>query len=150
DPSVARAAEFLRQSVAGSTSTYEFASMLLFFDRLGNPQDKPLLAMLAANLMAGQLPNGGLSYNLPVPQGVDDTRAFLAALALTRPRSNLELFVADGRPSAKLLGVKAELVPDIKYDPDEPFRAAALPALLAKMSEPFRTAPCLTPPSRLN
>ncbi len=65
DPVVQKAAEFIRSRVAGTNYTYELSLAVLFFDRLGDAKDKPLIQTCALRLIAGQFWTGGWSYICP-------------------------------------------------------------------------------------
>jgi hypothetical protein len=62
DPAVRRAAAFVRRAAPRNDATYEIALSILFLDRLGDPQDRPLIQALAVRLLAGQDVTGGWSY----------------------------------------------------------------------------------------
>src|SRR5262249_26262118 len=66
DPGIKAAAQFLRRSSANLTHTYSIALIIMFLDRLGDDQDKPLLETLTIRLLNGQSPTGGWSYNCPI------------------------------------------------------------------------------------
>ncbi len=65
DPVVLRAAECLRPQLSTLHRTYEISLALLFFDRLGDPQDKAAIRSLALRLIAGQCRTGGWCYRCP-------------------------------------------------------------------------------------
>jgi hypothetical protein len=65
DPAIVRAAAYLRQDSVKLTHTYSISLAILFFDRLGDVRDVPLLESLMVRLMAGQGADGGWSYNCP-------------------------------------------------------------------------------------
>jgi hypothetical protein len=68
DPAVQKTAEFLRRSwtdISDLHTTYCLALSILFFDRLGDPQDTPIIQALALRLLAGQNAAGGWSYVCP-------------------------------------------------------------------------------------
>ncbi len=62
DPVIQKAADFLRALVLANDRTYEVSLALLFFDRLGDAKDKPLIRTLALRLIAGQHVTGGWNY----------------------------------------------------------------------------------------
>ncbi len=62
DPAIRRTAAFVRRQAPGNDQTYEIALAILFLDRLGDPQDEPLIQALAVRLLAGQDETGGWKY----------------------------------------------------------------------------------------
>jgi hypothetical protein len=62
DPVVQKAAQWLRPRVTRLEETYDLALALLFFARLGDPQDKAAIRSLAMRLIAGQRRSGGWTY----------------------------------------------------------------------------------------
>jgi hypothetical protein len=62
DPAIQKAAEFIRKYLPQNDKTYETALSLLFLDRLGDPQDKPLIRSLTLQIIAGQCLTGGWGY----------------------------------------------------------------------------------------
>jgi hypothetical protein len=74
DPAIEKAAEYLRhhwEEINDHNTTYAVALMILFFDRLDDPADTPLIQGLALRLLAGQTASGGWSYSLPLLSGED-------------------------------------------------------------------------------
>jgi hypothetical protein len=65
DPSVQKAAEFVRTGVADLTWTHSIGPTILFLDRVGDANDIPLIKTLAARLLAGQGNDGGWGYQCP-------------------------------------------------------------------------------------
>ena len=65
DPSVQKAAQAIRLASTNCTHTYSISLSILFFDRLGEPADVPLIESLAVRLLAGQNGSGGWSYKCP-------------------------------------------------------------------------------------
>jgi hypothetical protein len=65
DPVIEKAATFLRRTALKTSFTYELSLALLFFDRLGDPNDKKLIQSLGLRLLAGQCRTGGWSYRNP-------------------------------------------------------------------------------------
>lgn len=66
DPLVQRSAQFIRWKAAKLDGTYELALSILFLDRLGDPQDRFLIQVLAMRLVAGQTATGGWGYKCPI------------------------------------------------------------------------------------
>jgi hypothetical protein len=73
DKDVRRAANAVRRASIPLTHTYSLALAILFFDRLGDPGDIPLIESLTVRLLAGQTPNGGWDYRCP-PIGAAEMR----------------------------------------------------------------------------
>ncbi len=146
---VVRVAQFVRANSSRSIMHYDVSCCILFLDRLGDPADRPLIRSLALRLMAGQGPKGGWGYTLAPGFGLNDETNFLNALMATRPKNNLELFVAgaSGVPSAHLLGVKPDLVPNVKFEPDAVFQTDEAREALAKLSPESKRAAVFALPS---
>jgi hypothetical protein len=66
DPAMQKAAQWLRTRMTRADKTYELSLALLFFDRLGDPQDKAAIRTLAVRLIAGQWPSGGWTYRCSI------------------------------------------------------------------------------------
>ncbi len=73
DPAIIKAADYAREAMPRINRTYPAALFLLFFDRLNDPQDKGHIQELAMRLIAGQSPNGGWSYRVPLLSAKDAT-----------------------------------------------------------------------------
>jgi hypothetical protein len=85
DPGLKQAAAGVRGVAGQLDSTYEVALAILFLDRMGDRQDKKVIQMLAARLMAGQTGTGGWGYKVPKLSN-PDLEGLLAALRkLHRP-----------------------------------------------------------------
>jgi hypothetical protein len=68
DPVVQKAAEWLRPQLPNlkrSHENYQLSLVLLFLDRLSDPQDKAVIRSLALRLIAGQHRSGGWGYECP-------------------------------------------------------------------------------------
>jgi hypothetical protein len=65
DRNVLRAADVVRKASIGVTETYTIAVSILLFDRLGDPDDIPLIESLTLRLLAGQTGTGGWNYSCP-------------------------------------------------------------------------------------
>lgn len=65
DPAVQRAAVYLRSASLTLTHTYSLALCNMFFDRLGDPADVPLIESITVRLMFGQSSLGGWTYQCP-------------------------------------------------------------------------------------
>jgi hypothetical protein len=67
DKAIQRATTAVRLGCIRADRTYSISLSLLFLDRLGDPDDIPLIESLAVRLLAGQLSRGGWQYDCPVP-----------------------------------------------------------------------------------
>jgi uncharacterized protein (TIGR03067 family) len=65
DPAIQKAAEALRDGSIPLTDTYSISLCILFFDRLGDAGDVPLIESLTVRLLAGQAGDGGWTYECP-------------------------------------------------------------------------------------
>jgi hypothetical protein len=65
DPVVQKAAAWMRPLRTKLDHTYDVSLALLFFDRLGEAQDKSAIRSLALRLIAGQCIDGGWGYRCP-------------------------------------------------------------------------------------
>jgi hypothetical protein len=79
DKAVVRAADALRKASPSLTHNYSICLSILFFDRLGDAKDVPLIESLTARLLAGQTSTGGWNYQCPLVPDVEVRR--LKALA---------------------------------------------------------------------
>jgi hypothetical protein len=79
DVSIRNAAFYLRNAAPTLNMTYDLALAVLFFNRLGDPEDRYWVQKLAVRLAAGQSGPGGWTYTCPVLNAEDHYR-FLAAL----------------------------------------------------------------------
>jgi hypothetical protein len=66
DPAVQNTARSLRDAADKLTWTYDLALSVLFFNRLGEPEDRPRVRKLALRLAAGQTLAGGWGYQCHV------------------------------------------------------------------------------------
>jgi hypothetical protein len=57
----------LRLASVSLTKTYSIALAIIYFNRLGEATDEPLVQSLALRLLAGQTSSGGWSYDCPGP-----------------------------------------------------------------------------------
>lgn len=65
EESVQKAAEVVRKSSLLTTHTYILSLSVLFLDRLGNPEDVPLIESMAVRLLQGQNASLGWTYHCP-------------------------------------------------------------------------------------
>ncbi|MGH7169520.1 MAG: hypothetical protein ACRELG_04495, partial [Gemmataceae bacterium] len=66
DPSIQRAAQYLRARAAKLDTTYDLSLGILFLDRLGDPKDEKIIQTFALRLVAGQSVTGGWGYKCPL------------------------------------------------------------------------------------
>jgi hypothetical protein len=71
DASIKNITAIVRDASYKQKGTYQVALCLMYLDRLGDPNDVPLIQMLAVRLMVGQTPNGGWGYQCveDIPNG---------------------------------------------------------------------------------
>jgi hypothetical protein len=103
DPRIQKAATFVRNRARKiqNRHTYQVSLALLFLDRLGEEKDRPLIRSLALRLVAGQNPDGGWNYDLPV--------------LTTKEENALEKFLQQTRPQG--LGRLVQLPDGRRIDP---------------------------------
>jgi hypothetical protein len=94
------------------TARRPFPSLsLLFLDRLGDPKDKPLIRTIAMRLVAGQLHDGGWTYNLPVLTA-ENEKEILRVLERTarrpRPVERPVQFAREKKPLERLPNPESE------------------------------------------
>jgi predicted Zn finger-like uncharacterized protein len=121
DPAVKKVADYLRRREAGNNkiaNTYDVSLAILFFDRLGVPQDRGLIQKLALRLVAGQKLSGGWDY--PVPVLADPVSGTLASL-LEKSKGGVL-----ANPATSKLEVK-------EVDPSKLGAGPALPAQIANL-----------------
>lgn len=63
DPAIQATAKAVREIALSETRTYQASLCLMFLDKLGEPEDVPLIQMLAVRLLVGQSVKGGWDYN---------------------------------------------------------------------------------------
>jgi hypothetical protein len=80
DKDVLRAAEIVRKASLNLTHNYSICLAILFFDRLGDANDIPLIESLTVRLLAGQSTTGGWNYRCP-PVSDAEVRRLQASLA---------------------------------------------------------------------
>lgn len=64
DPVIQKAAKLIRAGAVTEDQNYSISLALLFFDKLGDPRDAPLIESLAIRLLVGQSSTGGWTYYL--------------------------------------------------------------------------------------
>ena len=65
EPGMQQTIAAVRKGSVNANQTYSVALCLLFLDRLGDPDDVPLIESLAVRLLAGQARIGAYGYNCP-------------------------------------------------------------------------------------
>lgn len=80
DPSILKAARAVRQEMVTSNHVYSISLAILFLDRLGDPDDVPLIESLGVRLLEGQKLVGSWSYTTPAPDA-GETRRLTAVAA---------------------------------------------------------------------
>jgi hypothetical protein len=108
DPAVQKAAWVLREKCPSLTHNYSVCLAVMFFDRLGNPADEPLIESLALRIMASQGKTcGGWYYDLvPTPQS-EVTR-------LEQHYQQVKENKAELRKMARKPGDVSQLAPEIR------------------------------------
>ena len=87
DPAVRKAANLLRKEFIHNTHTYSVALGIMFFDRLGDASDEPLIKTLALRLMTSQADDGSWAYmcvGRPVTGDNSNTQFAMLALWVAR------------------------------------------------------------------
>jgi hypothetical protein len=89
DPLIEKAAHVLRRDLLGAANTYDLATALLFFDKLGHAADEPFIEGLAIRLVAGQTPQGGWGYHSRLTEKNDEAqlRAYLEGSLQNRDKA---------------------------------------------------------------
>src|SRR5262249_3028679 len=72
DAPIAAAAQLVRRDVGSIDDTYDRALAIMFLDRLGSPDDQPLIETCCLRIVAGQSNRGGWGYGCP--KITDDTQ----------------------------------------------------------------------------
>lgn len=140
DPTVQRAAHFVRANVLPLDFTYELSLAILFLDRLGEPRDRALVQGMALRLLAGQNDCGGWTYNCPLLNSQEMYQLYVFLHSNRQPNLLNPLFgtsadrrnmVGAGEPKPReatgtndafgqfgsLLAKGADTVPDAKNNP---------------------------------
>ncbi len=123
DPSVVKAATFVRKNSADLNTTYELSLAILFLDRLGNPKDNAVIQGMALRLLAGQNEAGGWTYTSHVFLTPPEMHQLLVFLKSHRPATPLPKALnpagADPRALADAPGTK------MAAKSDDPFQQLA-------------------------
>jgi hypothetical protein len=87
DPAITRAADFVRLHCPIETGVYAITTAILFLDRLGDPQDVPLIQALGVRLLAAQtrgVDPGGWGYH-SAPPGEAEAKWMQAVVQNRKP-----------------------------------------------------------------
>lgn len=100
DPVVQQAATFARELLFNSDRTYDLSLAILFLDKLGDPEDEPIIELLALRLMSGQNRSHGWTYTVAAAPAKDVARVreHMAKLKAAGPRQLPEKPPADKEP----------------------------------------------------
>ncbi len=98
DRAVQRAAAALRPASVTLTHTYSLALAILFFDRLGEPADVPLIQAMGVRLLAGQKASGGWTYECPA-NSREETHRLTTHIKKRPPAGGREPPGRDDRPA---------------------------------------------------
>jgi hypothetical protein len=102
DQAVKNAARFVRQSSATLERTYEISLAIVFLDKLGKAEDRPLIRTLGLRLAAGQRHVGGWGYVCPVLTKGQEEK-LLKLLSKKKPEENLRRFPLPKDPNSPSL-----------------------------------------------
>lgn len=162
DARVQKAAQYVRKAVPNMIQTYELALIILFLDRLGDPEDEKRIQTCALRLVAGQSQTGGWTYHCPRLSPANETDLLLV-MEQTRPKNAMDLFVNDSAPpgfvgqapgspadksiqndspESKLLS-PGDTAPDKPQADPEAFKKA-----LTRLPPHLRNLPSLQPPEK--
>jgi hypothetical protein len=84
DPAVKNITDMVRDASYKQTKTYQISLCLMYLDRYGDPNDTPLIQMLAIRLLVGQVADGGWGYDCITAVGPQDEQRLRANLKETR------------------------------------------------------------------
>jgi hypothetical protein len=112
DPLIQKAAEYTRRFIQTNGKTYDIALGIMFLDKLGDPEDEPLIEVLALQLLGGQNATFGWTYYCPGPSQKDAARLkeHYAKLAKAPPRLLPE---PETKPAVKAPRDPAKVDPDV-------------------------------------
>jgi hypothetical protein len=111
DPAVLKGAAAVRQASPGLTKAYCLALSIMLLDRIGDPDDEPLIQAMGVRLLAGQTTAGTWPYDCPLVGGLSEVRR-LTAIAQQK-----NLLIAKGempRPVPKGTDKRREMAPEIR------------------------------------
>jgi hypothetical protein len=119
DPAVRKAAEHVRNTSVLHYRTYQLSLVILFLDRLGDPQDVPVIQALAMQIIAGQTERGGWGYDCP-PLTAQQTQVLYKALKAREPKLPAALPKEADRGPEKSAPDGPAPPPAAKPSPDRP------------------------------
>jgi hypothetical protein len=99
DSTIQKAANALREAAIPLTDTYSITLCILFFDRLGDTGDVPLIESLTVRLLAGQTSDGGWTYDCP-SIGESEVHRLKGLLKVRNPNDRKQPLV-EKRPTLK-------------------------------------------------
>ncbi|HLJ95750.1 MAG TPA: TIGR03067 domain-containing protein [Gemmataceae bacterium] len=83
DPAIRKLAPALRDGSILLSDTYSISLCILFFDRLGDSRDVPLIESLTVRLLGGQSADGGWTYQCP---NINEAEAARLRKAIKQPK----------------------------------------------------------------
>jgi hypothetical protein len=107
DPVIQRAAAAIRQAFPNERRVYELSLDIFFFDKLGEPEDIPLIEAAAVRLMGAQAKDGEWTYTTSIFDVAAAEQARLTRLIASR---------RGGGAPAKLPRVWAQLDPNVQRE----------------------------------
>ena len=128
DPALQTIAKYVRDNALAQTATYEISLTIMFLDQLGKKSDRPTIQMLGIRLMAGQVANGGWSYDCGNPLTAEEETQLKKIFAD-------ESQLVSGGP-AKKGAPKIEVRPDLPPQPMTDFADNVPPAEKPKDEKP--------------
>lgn len=111
DATVTAIANSLRQQAFGDTKTYNVSLMILFFDKLGKPEDIGLIQLLGIKLLSGQNAAGGWGYDTWSSSAVLDGPKWMAAFRTWKPDGRLHPEVQKLYQTIRAGGTQSGVIP---------------------------------------
>src|SRR5262249_43182710 len=128
DPAVVEITRAVRARAASTTQTYELALCVLFFDRLGDAADQPLIRSIALQLIAGQGILGGWNYGCQPLSDAQRQQLLTLLQASPSARNALDTTI----PKLPAIGGRVALTPTnlgdlpvLQYRPGTPLQLRA-------------------------
>ncbi len=103
DPAIQKAAAYLREAALGLTKNYDISLAIIFFDRLEDPKDEPLIDVLTVRLLSGMTSFASWSYDSPPLDSVEAARLraylqWIKAKPAAKPKTEVK---EKAKPGAK-------------------------------------------------